>query len=315
MGISSRKLTVLSARPLLDARMAELEASNKGALQELADTKAESNEPRESGSTIEHMKAQLGQLKAQPLNKLSFLPLWSSWNRQWPQLLLRQMPSWLRRCSRGRRSSGRAAGGKDLPEQHTEPAPGLIPGNQLVTIQSQLETEELQHACSRAWVVLSAGDCNGQVGEGSALAALEREKAVGQGTTPPTAPQREAVARLHEDMSNSTDLLQAEVAEWQGRCEVVPADLQLHTQHKQILQLELELKARATLLSQQVIWEGEKHHRYMHRPVIMRTCYVCLTTLVAGRRAEAAQQEVASYGLQRHGSRGCEPADGGRHSG
>lgn len=56
--------------------------------------------------------------------------------------------------------------------------------------------------------------------------------------------QREVVARLHEDMSSSTERLQAEVAEWQGRYGVLQADLQ--AQQQQTLHLEQELKARPT---------------------------------------------------------------------
>ena len=56
--------------------------------------------------------------------------------------------------------------------------------------------------------------------------------------------QREVVARLHEDMSSSTEQLQNEVMEWQGRCEVLQADLE--AQQKQTMQLEQELKARPT---------------------------------------------------------------------
>ena len=60
--------------------------------------------------------------------------------------------------------------------------------------------------------------------------------------------QREVVARLHEDLSSSTERLQAELAEWQGRCESLEAELQ--AEHKQGMQLEQALKARPT--SQQV---------------------------------------------------------------
>lgn len=56
--------------------------------------------------------------------------------------------------------------------------------------------------------------------------------------------QREVVARLHEDLSSSTEQLQAELAAWQGRCEHLEAEL--HTEQKQSMQLEQDLKARPT---------------------------------------------------------------------
>ena len=55
--------------------MAELEVSNKRALQELADFKAESKELKNQDLTVKRMEAQIGQLKAQLQNKVSFLPL------------------------------------------------------------------------------------------------------------------------------------------------------------------------------------------------------------------------------------------------
>lgn len=60
--------------------------------------------------------------------------------------------------------------------------------------------------------------------------------------------QREFVARLHEDLSSSTERLQAELAKWQGCCEDLEAELQ--AERMQSMQLEQDLKARPT--SQQV---------------------------------------------------------------
>ena len=56
--------------------------------------------------------------------------------------------------------------------------------------------------------------------------------------------QKEVVARLHEDLSSSTERLQAELAAWQGRCEDLEAELQ--AEQKQSMQLEQDLKARPT---------------------------------------------------------------------
>lgn len=64
------------------AKLAELEASNKGALQELADFKAESRELRNQDLTVKRMEAQLGQLKAQLQSKVRLLPL--SHTAVWP---------------------------------------------------------------------------------------------------------------------------------------------------------------------------------------------------------------------------------------
>lgn len=55
--------------------MVELEASNKKALQELADFKTESKELRNQDLTVKRMEAQLGQLKAQLQNKVCTVPL------------------------------------------------------------------------------------------------------------------------------------------------------------------------------------------------------------------------------------------------
>ena len=52
------------------------------------------------------------------------------------------------------------------------------------------------------------------------------------------------MARLHEDLSSSTERLQAELAAWQGRCEGMEAELQANRQHS--MQLEQDLKARPT---------------------------------------------------------------------
>ena len=64
--------------------------------------------------------------------------------------------------------------------------------------------------------------------------------------------QRDVVARLHEDLSSSTERLQAELAKWQGCCEDLEAELQ--AQQKQSMQLEHDLEARPT--SQQVSLNG-----------------------------------------------------------
>ena len=56
--------------------------------------------------------------------------------------------------------------------------------------------------------------------------------------------QRGVVAQLHEELSSITERLQADLAEWQGRCEDLEG--QLHTQPGHSLQLEQDLKARPT---------------------------------------------------------------------
>jgi len=53
------------------ARIAELEATNKRVVQELADFKTESKELRNQDLTIKRLEAQLGQMKAQLQNKVS----------------------------------------------------------------------------------------------------------------------------------------------------------------------------------------------------------------------------------------------------
>jgi hypothetical protein len=52
------------------------------------------------------------------------------------------------------------------------------------------------------------------------------------------------VAHLHEELSSSTERLQAELAEWQGRCEDLEGQLQAHQAHSS--QLEQDLKTRPT---------------------------------------------------------------------
>ena len=65
--------------------------------------------------------------------------------------------------------------------------------------------------------------------------------------------QRGIVAHLHEELSSSTERLQAELAEWQGRCEVLEGQVQAQQAH--ISELEQDLKARPS--AQQVSWT---HH-------------------------------------------------------
>ena len=50
------------------------------------------------------------------------------------------------------------------------------------------------------------------------------------------------MAQLHEELSSTTERLQADLADWQGRCEDLEG--QLHAQQAQSLQLEQDLKAR-----------------------------------------------------------------------
>ena len=57
------------------------------------------------------------------------------------------------------------------------------------------------------------------------------------------------MADLHEELSSTTQQLQADLAEWQGRCEGLQAELQAQQGHT--AQLEQDLKARPT--SQQVM--------------------------------------------------------------
>jgi len=57
--------------------------------------------------------------------------------------------------------------------------------------------------------------------------------------------QRGIVAHLHEELSSSTERLQAELAEWQGRCEALEGQLQAQQAHSS--QLEQDLKTRPTL--------------------------------------------------------------------
>ncbi len=52
------------------------------------------------------------------------------------------------------------------------------------------------------------------------------------------------MAHLHEELSSSTERLQAELAEWQGRCEDLEGQLQAHQAHSS--QLEQDLKTRPT---------------------------------------------------------------------
>ena len=52
------------------------------------------------------------------------------------------------------------------------------------------------------------------------------------------------MAHLHEELSSSTERLQAELAEWQGRCEAL--EEQLQAQQAQSSQLEQDLKTRPT---------------------------------------------------------------------
>jgi len=52
------------------------------------------------------------------------------------------------------------------------------------------------------------------------------------------------VAHLHEELSSSTERLQAELAEWQGRCEDLEGQLQALQAHGS--QLEQDLKTRPT---------------------------------------------------------------------
>lgn len=58
------------------------------------------------------------------------------------------------------------------------------------------------------------------------------------------------MAHLHEELSSSTERLQAELAEWQGRCEALEGQLQAQQAHGS--QLEQDLKVRPT--PQQVIF-------------------------------------------------------------
>ena len=52
------------------------------------------------------------------------------------------------------------------------------------------------------------------------------------------------MAHLHEELSSSTERLQAELAEWQGRCEALEGHLQAQQAHSS--QLEQDLKTRPT---------------------------------------------------------------------
>lgn len=62
--------------------------------------------------------------------------------------------------------------------------------------------------------------------------------------------QRGIVAHLHEELSSSTERLQAELAEWQGRCEVLEGQVQAQQAHTS--ELEQDLRARPS--AQQVSW-------------------------------------------------------------
>ncbi len=52
------------------------------------------------------------------------------------------------------------------------------------------------------------------------------------------------MAHLHEELSSSTERLQAELAEWHGRCEDLEGQLQAQQTHSS--QLEQDLKTRPT---------------------------------------------------------------------
>ncbi|KAL3136045.1 hypothetical protein ABBQ32_007079 [Trebouxia sp. C0010 RCD-2024] len=235
------------------ARLAELEASNKGALQELADFKAESRELRNQDLTVKRMEAQLGQLKAQLQSKEEQLEhAVATAAAETDAKLVEEMQQ--REDSLSNALLEARASLSNMQRLHQASQ------NQLFTIQSQ--TEE-QQAGLRSELEIATDEMEKAQ---QRLAALQREKAVLQDTTflmassvaSKAAPnnaveeslrkelrnQREVVARLHEDMSSSTERLQAEVAEWQGRYGVLQADLQ--AQQQQTLHLEQELKARPT---------------------------------------------------------------------
>ncbi|KAL3131491.1 hypothetical protein ABBQ38_007797 [Trebouxia sp. C0009 RCD-2024] len=252
------------------AKLAELEASNKGALQELADFKAESRELRNQDLTVKRMEAQLGQLKAQLQSKEEQLEhAVATAAAETDAKLVEEMQQREESLSNALLEARASLSNMQRLHQASQ--------NQLFTIQSQ--TEE-QQAGLRSELEIATDEMEKAQ---QRLAALEREKAVLQDTTSLTASlvaskaapnntveeslrkelqnQREVVARLHADMSSSTEQLQAEVAEWQGRYEVWQADLQ--AQQQQTLQLEQELKARPT--AQQV--EELKQHINMLQAV------------------------------------------------
>ena len=54
--------------------------------------------------------------------------------------------------------------------------------------------------------------------------------------------QRGVVAQLHAELGSTTERLQADLAEWQGRCEALEGQLQEQQQHA--VKLEQDLKNR-----------------------------------------------------------------------
>ncbi|KAL0022630.1 hypothetical protein WJX77_011900 [Trebouxia sp. C0004] len=246
--------TVLISAADSTAQIAELESFNKRVMQELADFKAESKELRNQDLTIKRLEAQLGQIKAQLQNKEEQLEqAVSSAAAETDAKLVQEMQQREESLSNALLEARASLGNMQRLHQASQ--------NQLFTIQSQTEEQE---AGLRSELEIATDEMERAQ---QRLTTLEREKDILlQGSSSPTAAQaankapsnklveeslrnelqnqRGIVAHLHEELSSSTERLQAEVAEWRDRCEAREGQLQAQQAHGS--QLEQDLRTRPT---------------------------------------------------------------------